>query len=236
MLVLGIDVETTGLDVSKDVVTEVAAVMWDTDLKIPVKILSEIIDIGEKEVSPEASEISGLTREICSKYGAPLVTALCELATLMEKADMILAHNAPFDKGMVEAAFKSQNLDDLQMPEKLWADSSCDVQYPEKMATRKLTYLAAEHNFVNPLAHRALFDVMTMFQIVDRYDWDLIKKWAETPNLEVRANVSYHDREKAKARGYRWNAEEKVWVKQVKEFDLEKEKQEADFPVTVREV
>jgi hypothetical protein len=44
--------------------------------------------------------------------------------------------------------------------------------------------------------------------------------------------VKYDQRELAKERKYSWDGEKKIWVKQIKELDLAKEK-EASFPVLI---
>ena len=51
----------------------------------------------------------------------------------------------------------------------------------EKIKTRSLPYLAADHGFLNPFPHRALFDVMTMIQIAGMYDINEILKYADSP-------------------------------------------------------
>jgi hypothetical protein len=45
--------------------------------------------------------------------------------------------------------------------------------------------------------------------------------------------VEYDTREKAKERGYRWNGEQKIWTRPLKEFQLEDEKRDAPFTVKV---
>jgi hypothetical protein len=59
----------------------------------------------------------------------------------------------------------------------------------------------ADHGFVYP-AHRAVNDVLAMLQILDRYSIAEIIERANTPNVEVRAVVSFDDRLLAKERGY----------------------------------
>ena len=84
-----------------------------------------------------------------------------------------------------------------------------DVPYPETIATRKLTYLAADHGIVNPFAHRALFDVITMMQTCV----ELFRKRNPTavfPEPECRSHPhGVMTREAAKQMGFRWDGQNK---------------------------
>ncbi len=222
MLILGVDVETTGLDAEKDEITEIGAVLWDTEARAPVQMLNCLIDI-KGNVPEEITKLTGITDEMLWTYGIPLDSSadlLCELAL---KADYYCAHNAPFDRKFISAATKN-------FPgflELVWIDTSVDVPYPEHITTRKLTHLAAEHGFVNPFPHRAVTDVLTMLQILSHYDINKVVESAKTPNITIRAKTNYNEREKAKECGYRWNPENKVWLKSIKINMLESETEKA---------
>lgn len=223
MLILGIDLETTGLDPKNDRITEVGAVLWDTDLNSPVKFFNELVD-PERQISKEITELTGITNDLIQKHSISDLTALTRLLDMMADADLFMAHNAKFDKGFLEQAFERMS---LKMPEKSWVDSSKDVMYPESISTRKLVHLAAEHKFVNPFAHRAVTDVLTMFQVVSRYNWDETLANAKTPDVTIRALVQFAEKEKARGTGYRWDADSKAWLKTIKVNQLEKEKERA---------
>ena len=94
---------------------------------------------------------------------------------------------------------------------------------PPAITTRKLTHLAAEHGFLNPFPHRAVSDVLTMLKVLSHYDIAPVLESARQPSFTVKACVSYDDREKAKARGYRWDAARKIWTKIVKGHRLNDE-------------
>lgn len=228
---LGIDFETTGLDSSKDRITEIGAVLWDVSHKAPLSIYSELIYRSDyPELSEEIIELTGITPKMLNEFGKPPALGIEGVLEMAAQADYFIAHNAPFDKGFFEAEMARQGRDPLKL---MWLDSRTDVDYPHGYS-QKLQYLACHHGFVNPFSHRAVFDVLTMFQIVKDYDPEQIIRWANTPNVWIRAKVDYANRDKAKSAGYHWRPEPKWWVKQVKEFQVMDEikvGKENDFPV-----
>jgi DNA polymerase-3 subunit epsilon len=211
-MILGVDVETTGLCSNENNVTEIGAILWDTDHGTPVKFVNVLVD-PMHEIPEEITKLTGITPGLIDKHGVTQFEALQSLDPIMQKADFILAHNAPFDKGFIAKLYEKNG---LKMPEKIWIDSSVDVPYAEAIGTRKLVHLAAEHKFVNPFAHRAVTDVLTMLRICLHYDWATIIESAKQPTITIRAKVTYDDREKAKGTGYRWDGENKVWIKNIK--------------------
>ena len=212
MLVLGVDVETTGLNHNEHAITEIGAILWDCEHGTPVQFVNVLVDPGH-EIPAETVRLTGITQSLIQKHGVSKSMALEALIPIIEKCDFVLAHNAPFDKGFISQLFAQNG---LTMPERTWIDSSVDVPYPETISTRKLVHLAAEHKFVNPFAHRAVTDVLTMLQICNQYDWAQLVESARQPNITIRAKVDYDNREKAKSCGYRWDGENKVWLKNIK--------------------
>ena len=235
MLFLGVDFETTGLSMENDRITEVGAVLWDTDRKAPLKVLSQYVyDKDYPELTPEITQLTGITQGDLLKYGRLPGQVLPELISLMDEADFVVAHNGTnFDRPMLEAHM--QRLGIMYKDDVAWIDSSTDVNYPKSISVRKLSYLATEHGFLNPFPHRALFDVMTMLKIISCYDTNEIVNLSKSPNITIRAHVSYDDRALASGRGYRWNPENKMWLKTVKELFLASESAEAPFKVIIIE-
>jgi DNA polymerase-3 subunit epsilon len=230
MFWLGLDFETTGLDTSKERITEVGAVLWDCKEKLPLSMFNALIfDETMPELTPEITALTGLKTETLKRWGSDPKEILQTLTGLMAHADYIVAHNGTnFDKPLYYAECKRWGVTPCEKP---WIDSCADVPYDARIATRKLVHLAAEHNFLNPFAHRAVFDVLTMFKVISQYDHDEIIRYANSPNITVRAVVTYEDRLKASSRGYRWNADAKHWIKTIKNFQIEKETKECPFKV-----
>ncbi|KKL74723.1 hypothetical protein LCGC14_2061990, partial [marine sediment metagenome] len=71
----------------------------------------------------------------------------------------------------------------------------------------------------------------TMIQIASMYDFDEILKYANSPNIWIRATVSFDDKQLAKDRYFKWDPTNKFWVKQVKELNIDYEEEKADFPI-----
>jgi DNA polymerase-3 subunit epsilon len=228
MILVGIDFETTGLDPAVDKIIEIGAALWDTDRKMPLRMLSCYVN-PECEISQEITEITGITNGDLAIYGLTKNEAFRELIDMESFSDhYFMAHNAEFDKGFYKAALGGASNEDA-----VWLCSKNDIVYPDKITTRNLRHLAAEHGFLNPLAHRALFDVMTMLMIASRYDINAMIARAKERTLYVQALVSFDDREKAKGKGYYWHGPKKIWWRTFKESEYEKEKDSCGFRTVV---
>lgn len=224
MLLLGLDFETTGLDTKTCDVIEVGAVLWESTRKQPLAMMSQLV--SGPVVPREITEITGIQQGDLL-LGYPIATVRAELLGMVDQAEVIVAHNGTnFDKPIFERLINTQ---------RLWVDTSVDVPYPKHITTRKLSHLAAEHGFANPFQHRAVFDVMTMLRVLSLYDLGPIVESAALLPLTVMADVSYDDREKAKARGYRWDGSRRIWTKTMKQPQLDREIAEAGFSVRVIE-
>jgi DNA polymerase-3 subunit epsilon len=228
---LGIDFETTGLDATKDRITEVGAVLWDVEGMKPVRIISELVydfNTGVPDVSPEITGLTGITSEMLEQFGANTAAVLQDVNDLSESADYFVAHNAPFDRAFYEEecaraklakAFPPYLVEESIIP---WIDTVTDVDY-RTTGSRSLSYLAADHGFVNPFSHRAVFDVLTMFNVISEYDPKQILEWQASPTVILRAMVQYSEKDLAKKLSYRWAPENKHWLKTIKEFNVDEE-------------
>jgi len=209
MLILGLDLETSGLDRKECDILEFGAVLWHVEDKRPVHLFSLFNKDFQSEVPPEIEKLIGLNAAEVKRFGKPLRECLTELNTLFEAVDYVVAHNGGnFDKPFLEETYKSIG---MTMPEKVWIDTMIDLPYPDGMGTRKLTYLACEHGFVNPFPHRALTDVLTTLKIMAAYDFEVVRAVAESPLVQVIAQVSYDERHKPRQAGFRWDPERKYW-------------------------
>jgi len=248
MKLLCLDTETTGLDFEKDVITEIGAVVWCTKKRTPLYLWNTNLlwqDTAEK-LTPEITQITGIDLAHLEEFGErvqPEDQIFIDLAALMEKTRVCVAHNAPFDRGMLEAAFQAVG---VVMPEVLWVDTCIDLPYPPTIKTRKLIHAAAEHGLC-PIRfpHRALFDTLKTCELLDCYPIDEVIKRAKTPNVEIVAVCKKpwldnkpdgeKDTDLAKQNGFHWRANEKQWVRLVKEFETEELTETLPFPIKVNE-
>jgi DNA polymerase III alpha subunit (gram-positive type) len=235
MLILGFDTETTGLNVHEDHIIEVGAVLWDTDRKAPMYTMSALIKGSHiPKLEAKITELTGIKDEDLATFGHDVVGVLQGLNNVIARAEAIVAHNGNlFDKPMYESNCKRHGVEIVQKP---WIDTSCDVEFPPHITTRRLSHLAADHGFLNPFAHRALFDVMTMLKVMSEYNFEQILTWSKAPTVELKADSTFQQKELVKKQNYRWDNERKIWHKSIKAFQLDdarKAAKEAGFGVSV---
>ena len=217
MKILGIDYETGGPDANDfegNFITEIGAVLWDTDFNAPVKIMSKILN-HEKEIDPFIEEYTGITTEMCAAHGEnDLFSAYSEVGHMIKEADYVVAHNGTgFDKPLTDVFFKRLNLGEYDTP---WIDTKTDVPYPRTCLQKNLTYLSAFHRIL-PGGHRAIFDVMAMLEIMFKYDLKEVIRISKSALLRITAHVGFEDKELAKEAGFRWDPKKKTWFKEMKE-------------------
>lgn len=228
MRLLGIDFEGTSLDTGTAQIIEYGAVLYQWGAKrLPLRFVSELVDPVGVDVPQEIVEITGIEDAVVREFGVTESMAIEAIVGMIEGADYVVAHFGNlYDKPLFEAACARY----MRLPpDKVWLDTSIDPPYPDRIKTRNLQHLAAEHGFLNPFRHRAVFDVMTMMSVLAHYPIEDVISRALEPTLYVRADVTFDDKEKAKDRGYRWCAPEKIWWRQWKFSDYEAEKAVCGF-------
>lgn len=226
MLILGVDFETSGLSTEEDKIIEIGAVLWDTELRAPVFMQSDLVNHGVA-IPPEITELTGITADMLEDYGVPPDEAVEKLQRLIKTANAVCAHNGSrFDRPIYAAHLKRMGVAWVEKP---WIDTYIDVDYATRIKTRKLVHLAAEHGFLNPFAHRAVFDVLTMLRVADNYDWSTTLRLALEPTVTLKAVTTFAEKDLAKERGYQWDASTKSWLKVLKQSRVEQEKTEAPF-------
>lgn len=230
MKILGIDLETTDLDIENCEITELGAVLWDTEAKMPLEIINHLC-YTERKISDEAREINGIDDKILISHGKPIdEEVIHDFVDLAEKSQAIVAHNATlFDRPILERIY--ERVMEQPLGSYLWIDTRTDIPFPKKIRSRNLTTLAAEHGFLNPFPHRAVTDVLTMLKIMSHYPIGEIIERAKSPTIKIKAVVSYDDRQRAKDYGFYWDPDKKIWHKALKLCDYENEVKMYDFKI-----
>lgn len=231
MRLLVFDLETTGLDVQRSRMIELAAVIWDTEIQSFCQLFSHLIQC-DTPIEDSAEEVHGISSFDLEHWGIPLESALAEFLVMSEQVDALLAHNGiSFDIPILEREFRYSRfrMDDLTqaLRDRVVIDSMVDIRYPKKCASLKLEYLAASHGFLNPFPHRALFDVMTLCRVISHYDLSTAYEQARIPDVRIIApkvlppwvdgGVS---NDQVKESGFRWSRDDKQWWRIVKQNEL----------------
>ena len=213
MIILGVDVETTGLEPKEDDITELGMVLWNTEEGKPVRMYNEYNQSLEKEIPEEIVKLTGITDSMCRYHGVPRTELALKFNDFAEQADYIMAHNAPFDRAFI--------LENLQSgSDRKWLCSKGHIKYPEEFRSKSLVPLAAYHGFLNPFAHRAIFDVLTMLRVAQHYDWQDIVTRSEQPYVTIKAMVPFERKDEAKEAGFRWNPLKKIWWREMIRSEL----------------
>lgn len=239
MILLGLDLETTGLDFITDEITEIAWGVFDSERsKKPMVIRSLLLNVS-KEIPKEIEDMTCISNMFLKVCGNDFFSALGTLRQDIKRFNVqaFVAHNGlRFDKPMLDTKIEQHGYEKFDIP---WIDTKLDVPYPANIKSRNLIGLAAEHEFLNPFPHSAVFDVFTMMKILMKYDVDAVYKTSQEPLVVVKALVDFNNKDLAKKRGYIWQEldgkfYEKSWVKVLRESQVQKEQTEAQFTVAIQ--
>ncbi len=210
--VLVLDTETTGLDHAQDKIIELAMlrVNVDTVTGLPVgevAIYDGLEDPG-MPISREIQAITGISSEMVR--GQRLDEA--RIAGLLAGVDLVIAHNAGFDRPFCEARIPA-------FSQLSWGCSFADIDWKkEGYGSAKLEYLALEKGWFYE-AHRAEVDCHALLAVLGeplpasgQSGLAKIIAMSSTPTYRLQAtNAPFEAKDALKARAYRWNAEQKVW-------------------------
>ena len=222
--ILILDTETTGLDWRAENIIELAMLSVDVDLHTgqPVGVV-EVYEDFEDPGRPIPSEIVKLTGITDHDVKGQKLNEV-KINAMVERADLIVAHNAGFDRPFVEKRLEV-------FEHKAWACSFAGINWKAQgLGSAKLEFLCSELGWFYD-AHRAQVDCHALLRVLSSnlktQPDDLptsgflqLLKSAEQARTVVKAFGSpFESKDKLKARGYRWDAEAKVWFTAVKSAD-----------------
>lgn len=244
-IICGIDLETTGLSPTSDHIIEMAYVIKGWRDPKPLAIGHDYFTTS-LDLSKDIQDLTRIDAKLLKLAGRSITSGVANLASDCAKYEVeyILGHNGrAFDRMFLKNVILGMEDPTMLLTRLLgihWLDSKEDIVYPNTIKTTKLSYLAAEHGFLNPFPHSALFDVMTMLNVAERYPLETMIERSKMPIFVVRAMVSFDDKQLAKDRSYYWEKFggkefSKCWIKFIKEADFDREVKEAGFPIAVLE-
>ena len=215
-----IDTETTGLDPQLDHCLEVGVILFDVPSRQVLAQQSFLLP-----VEANAAEAINRIPAAATNLPQPWRPALSYLQSLLDAADVLVAHNAAFDRQWFGRGH-------LPATDKPWLCSMEDMRWPAERLLRSrpsVRDLALAYEIPVWAAHRALTDCIYLAEVFRRCDEleQLVLRGLE-PRQLMRAQVSYDDRHLARDAGFRWNEPVKgAWARRLSE----REARDLDFPV-----
>ena len=211
-----IDVETTGLDQSQDKVIEIGLRLFLFN-----RSTGELLRLGESysgfqdpgfPLSEEVKALTGITDEQLKDQKIDWE----KVNTLLKQCQIIIAHNASFDRPFIDAATSDSK-------SKIWGCSFKQINWNQHgFSSQKLDVLSIYHGFFTD-AHRALNDSDALLFLLSQvspktstpYLLELLNN-ARKPTMLLSALYSpFETKDLLKARQYRWEAVQKCWTKEV---------------------
>jgi DNA polymerase-3 subunit epsilon len=224
---LVVDVETTGLDPNQDEIIELAMVPFSYSLDgriFEIKPHFQALQQPSKPISDEIIKITGITNEMVASRSIDVEA----VKPIVSSADIIIAHNAGFDRKFLEKFCDAFIL-------KPWGCTINEIPWREEgFDGAKLGYLANSMGFFFD-AHRASGDCLATLEILSRTlpksgipAFGLLLKNARETTYRIWAENSPFDfKDLLKARGYRWNSgndgHPKSWYLDINTANLESE-------------
>lgn len=223
-----LDLETTGLDPTKDEIIEIGMVPFTYGVDSGrIFEVSEPFHQLRQPAAPISAEISALTG-ITNEMVAGKSIELDLVSKFIASGSIIIAHNAGFDRRFAERfsdAFIGTS----------WACSMTQVPWKQEgFPGSRLEYLALSSGFFFE-AHRATDDCMAAIELLSlplpksrMLAMAKLLEVARLPTCRIWAENSPFDlKDQLRTRGYRWNdgsdARPKAWFVDVPEMDAASE-------------
>jgi DNA polymerase-3 subunit epsilon len=213
-----LDTETTGLDLERDEVIELALLPFEYErdtgriVRIDRERALSALRQPSLPIPVESARIHGLSDEQVAGH----VIDPEQVRAAVEDAQLVIAHNAAFDRPMVEKCWPI-------FEKKHWACSLVDIDWKrENLSTAKLDYLLMKQGWFHD-GHRALVDALAAvflltlpLPVSGKRALAALLECARRPLYAVRAEeTAFVQRAALKARGYRWDSGEsrrtKAW-------------------------
>ena len=219
-----LDLETTGLQKDCKIIefaAKITAIDKNSGELLGIVDEYESFNDPEEALDPVITRITGLTDDIIAGHSIDWEA----VSRILNSADIIIAHNAFFDRGVMDRHLPLSQ-------DKVWACSVNDINWTERgFSARGQEILCIWHGFYYD-SHRAMFDVDALIHLIthdiegsDNAVLELLVN-AAMPIYKIAALKSpFHTKDLLRLRKYRWDPENKYWWKNISldEIDIEKE-------------
>ena len=179
---LFIDLETTGPDPAKDLITEIGIVEVSRD---GVSHWSALVN-PQAPIPPYIQQLTGISDEMVRQ--APVFEMLQDEVRARLRGGLVLAHNARFDYGFLRNAFKRTG-------SHFRGDVLCTLKLSRKLFPEEFRHgldaLIERHGLTTHARHRALGDADLLWQFWRRLEesvppeqlLDTVEQLLQRPNL-----------------------------------------------------
>lgn len=200
-----LDTETTGLDARKDEIIEIGVIAFTFDATGHIGDVTGIyggLQQPSVSIPSDITRLTGITDEMVAGQSIDFAA----LKELIEPADLVIAHNAGFDRPFCEAFSHL-------FSGKAWACSNSEIDWSSRgYEGTKLGYLVGQAGYFHE-GHRAVDDCFALLEVLDReVDGTASTAFAELYEASQRSRVRifaenspFDLKDHLKARGYRWS-------------------------------
>lgn len=211
-----LDTETTGFDVHNDRVIELGMLLFEFE---PIRgAIHQVLDVFDEledpgfAIPPASIAVHHITDQMVR--GKQIDDT--QVNRLLKHVDVVIAHNAAFDRPFVEArwpVFEQLN----------WACSIKDIDWREEgFGSAKLEYLLSTQGFFYE-AHRAETDCWALLALLDQVLPNsqqtallaLLEKLNQAQQKIYAVNSPFETKDMLKTRGYRWSPDLRCWSRTV---------------------
>ena len=222
-----LDIEATGLLYSSDKLIELGMVKFEyTEDGRIFNLLEEFSGYQDPNIpiSKYITKLTGISDDMVRGQSIDED----EVSKYLEDVDIIIAHNAQFDRAFFETTFPN-------ITPKAWGCSMRDINWQdEDISSLKLEYIAYRYGFFYE-GHRAIIDCLAGIHILAQNlitsEVPVLQRLLNnTTQLEFKIwakNAPYDSKDLLKARNYRWEVhpinDYKAWAITIPESNVEEE-------------
>jgi len=201
--IIAFDLETTGLDVSKEEIIEIGAIMFSVKESKGRIVPDELEEFqyllkSSRRIGNEATKINHITNEMLASASQP-AEVLQKFKALCDKANCLVAHNAAFDTSFLNAAYGKHLVTAPTLP---ILDSMKIARNIIQLPSYKLGIIAKAFEGRNEISlkikddsmHRAVYDCEMLMHILvallrGRFS---LEEWAEPEFLRALKKKGIH--------------------------------------------